>query len=163
MFSPHGHGGSSERRHTITTVGSEGLMGLVGNDWSPLGADLATHDKPKLERHCADAQRSACARARSGRMSQTHATSTNGEFVSTGRYECDTLPNPITPVRTRPGVCAITVKPPAAIAALVTSVAFVKARRFIVPVGLFRTSLALPSRALNARRHANVAHALFIS
>lgn len=55
-FNPHGHDGTGEQRHTITIAGSEGFMGLVGYDWSPLGVDLATHDKPKLERHCTDAQ-----------------------------------------------------------------------------------------------------------
>jgi predicted dehydrogenase len=53
-FNPHGHDGSGERRHTISIVGSGGLMGMVGYDWAPLGVDLATHDKPKLERHATD-------------------------------------------------------------------------------------------------------------
>jgi predicted dehydrogenase len=55
-FNPHGHDGSKETRHTITIVGSEGFMGLVGYDWAPLGVDLATHDSPKLERLATDAQ-----------------------------------------------------------------------------------------------------------
>jgi len=55
-FNPHGHDGSGEQRHTISFVGSGGFMGLVGYDWAPLGVDLATHAKPKLERHCPDAQ-----------------------------------------------------------------------------------------------------------
>ena len=55
-FNPHGHDGSGEQRHTITVVGSGGFMGLVGYDWAPLGVDLATHQKPKLERHVTDAQ-----------------------------------------------------------------------------------------------------------
>jgi predicted dehydrogenase len=55
-FNPHGHSGKDEQRHTITLVGSGGFMGLVGYDWEPLGVDLATHQQPKLERHCTDAQ-----------------------------------------------------------------------------------------------------------
>ncbi|MGI8605514.1 MAG: Gfo/Idh/MocA family protein [Verrucomicrobiales bacterium] len=55
-FNPHGHEGSGENRHTITVVGSSGFMGLVGYDWAPHGVDLATHEKPKLERHSTDAQ-----------------------------------------------------------------------------------------------------------
>lgn len=49
-FNPHGHGGSGETRHTIEIVGTKGYMGMVGYDWEPLGVDLATHDKPALER-----------------------------------------------------------------------------------------------------------------
>jgi predicted dehydrogenase len=55
-FNPHGHDGSQETRHTISIVGSEGFMGLVGYDWAPLGVDLATKDAPKLERYVKDAQ-----------------------------------------------------------------------------------------------------------
>lgn len=55
-FNPHGHDGSGEQRHTITIVGSGGFMGLVGYDWAPQGVDLATHEKPKLERHATDAK-----------------------------------------------------------------------------------------------------------
>jgi predicted dehydrogenase len=56
FFNPHGHDGSKEQRHTISVVGSRGYMGLVGYDWEPHGVDLATHDKPKLERHATDAK-----------------------------------------------------------------------------------------------------------
>jgi predicted dehydrogenase len=55
-FNPHGHDGSGEQRHTITIVGSGGFMGLVGYDWAPQGVDVATHEKPKLERHVTDAK-----------------------------------------------------------------------------------------------------------
>ena len=55
-FNPHGHDGSEETRHTISIVGNQGFMGLVGYDWAPLGVDLATKDSPKLERHVTDAQ-----------------------------------------------------------------------------------------------------------
>jgi predicted dehydrogenase len=55
FFNPHGHVGSKESRHTITIVGSEAGMGLVGYDWEPLGVDLATEKKPQYERHATDA------------------------------------------------------------------------------------------------------------
>ena len=41
-FNPHGHDGSKETRHTLSIVGSQGYLGLVGYDWAPLGVDLAT-------------------------------------------------------------------------------------------------------------------------
>ena len=55
-FNPHGHDGSGEQRHTITIVGSDGFMGLVGYDWAPQGVDLATHKEPRLARHVTDAE-----------------------------------------------------------------------------------------------------------
>ncbi len=55
-FNPHGHDGRNETRHTISIVGSEGFMGLVGYDWAPLGVDLATKESPTLQRHVTDAQ-----------------------------------------------------------------------------------------------------------
>ena len=55
-FNPHGHDGSEETRHTITIVGSQGFLGLVGYDWAPQGVDLATRDAPKLTRHATDAK-----------------------------------------------------------------------------------------------------------
>jgi len=55
-FNPHGHEGSKETRHTISIVGSQGFMGLVGYDWEPLGVDLATKDSPLMERHVTDPQ-----------------------------------------------------------------------------------------------------------
>ena len=55
-FNPYGHEGSGEQRHSITIVGSGGLMGLVGYDWAPQGVDLATHNQPKPERHATDAK-----------------------------------------------------------------------------------------------------------
>lgn len=53
-FNPHGHDGSGEQRHTISVVGSEGYMGMVGYDWAPLGVDVATHGQPKLQRYATD-------------------------------------------------------------------------------------------------------------
>jgi predicted dehydrogenase len=55
-FNPHGHDGRKETRHTISIVGSQGYMGLVGYDWAPLGVDLATRDAPELRRHVRDAK-----------------------------------------------------------------------------------------------------------
>ncbi len=54
-FNPHGHDGSRETRHTLTIVGSEGFLGLVGYDWAPLGVDLASRRSPELRRHATDA------------------------------------------------------------------------------------------------------------
>jgi predicted dehydrogenase len=55
-FNPHGHEGSQETRHTISLVGTEGCMGLVGYDWEPLAVDLATQSHPQYQRHVDDAQ-----------------------------------------------------------------------------------------------------------
>lgn len=54
-FNPHGHDGSKEQRHTLSIVGAQGFMGLVGYDWAPQGVDLATHHRPRPERHATDA------------------------------------------------------------------------------------------------------------
>lgn len=54
-FNPHGHDGSQETRHTISVVGSEGYMGMVGYDWAPQGVDFATKEAPKLARNSTDA------------------------------------------------------------------------------------------------------------
>jgi predicted dehydrogenase len=53
-FNPHGHDGSQEGRHTITIVGTQGSMGLVGYDWEPRGVDLATQAQPAYKRHATD-------------------------------------------------------------------------------------------------------------
>jgi predicted dehydrogenase len=55
-FNPHGHEGSGEQRHTITIVGTDGFMGMVGYDWAPQGVDLATKEQPQVVRHVPDAQ-----------------------------------------------------------------------------------------------------------
>ena len=54
-FNPHGHEGREETRHTISVVGTQGSMGLVGYDWEPRGVDLATREQPKFQRHATDA------------------------------------------------------------------------------------------------------------
>ena len=43
-FDPYGHEGKGQQQHTISIVGTDGIMGLVGYDWAPLGVDLATSD-----------------------------------------------------------------------------------------------------------------------
>ncbi len=55
-FNPHGHDGRGEQRHTISIVGSKGIMGLVGYDWAPRAVDLATDAHREYERHAADAR-----------------------------------------------------------------------------------------------------------
>jgi predicted dehydrogenase len=55
-FNPHGHDGRNENRHTISIVGSRGIMGLVGNDWEPRAVELATQDRPQYTRHATDAR-----------------------------------------------------------------------------------------------------------
>lgn len=53
-FNPHGHDGSQEIRHTVSIVGTQGSMGLVGYDWDPQGVDVATEDRPGYVRHAID-------------------------------------------------------------------------------------------------------------
>jgi len=55
-FNPHGHDGSGERRHTISVIGSDGFMGMVGYDWAPQGVDLATQKDRNLKRFVPDAE-----------------------------------------------------------------------------------------------------------
>jgi len=56
FFNPHGHEGRNETRHTISVVGSQGYMGLVGYDWEPLGVDVATEQSPQVERSVTDSE-----------------------------------------------------------------------------------------------------------
>jgi predicted dehydrogenase len=49
-FDPHGHDGRELERHSISIVGKNGLMELVGYDWAPHGVDLATVDAPVPKR-----------------------------------------------------------------------------------------------------------------
>jgi len=48
-FNPAGHSGLGENRPTISIVGSDGAMNLVGYDWHPLGVELATTEHPESE------------------------------------------------------------------------------------------------------------------
>ena len=49
-FNPHGHEGRNEQRHTLSIVGTQGAMGLVGYDWEPGGVELATPQNPEFKR-----------------------------------------------------------------------------------------------------------------
>src|SRR5438093_995967 len=63
-------------------------------------------------------------------MSHRLTTSTNGDFVNTGKYELETLPHPITPVRMRPALSAAAARnAPDATTALPRSVVLAKLRR----------------------------------
>lgn len=53
-FNPHGHDGSKEQRHSITIVGTAGLLGLVGYDWDPRGVDVATAKEPVFKRQATE-------------------------------------------------------------------------------------------------------------
>lgn len=55
-FNPNGHDGSQENRHTISIVGSQGSLGMVGYDWMPLGVDFATDESPNNKRFVTDAE-----------------------------------------------------------------------------------------------------------
>jgi len=55
-FNPNGHDGSKERRHTLSIIGSGGIMGLVGYDWAPQGVDVATRENPTFVRQATDAE-----------------------------------------------------------------------------------------------------------
>jgi predicted dehydrogenase len=53
-FNPAGHSGVGENRPTISIVGSDGAMNLIGYDWHPLGVELATTSHPELETSVTD-------------------------------------------------------------------------------------------------------------
>ena len=53
-FSPKGHFQNEEQQHTVSIVGTDGIMGLVGYDWDPRGVDLASRAKPELKRYAID-------------------------------------------------------------------------------------------------------------
>ena len=54
-FNPNGHDGSLENRHTVSIIGNNGFLGMVGYDWKPLGVDLGTCENPTLKRFATDA------------------------------------------------------------------------------------------------------------
>ncbi len=74
-FNPHGHDGSDERRHTLSIIGTEGRMGLVGYDWDPQGVDLATKKQPTYQRNATD----------KGDYVWQMGASLAAEFLATGR------------------------------------------------------------------------------
>jgi len=53
-FNPAGHSGQGENRPTISIVGSDGAMNLIGYDWHPLGVELATTAHPEVETFVTD-------------------------------------------------------------------------------------------------------------
>jgi predicted dehydrogenase len=55
-FDPHGHDGSELERPSISIVGTQGCLELVGYDWAPHGVDVATVKQPVPKRHASDAQ-----------------------------------------------------------------------------------------------------------
>ena len=55
-FNPHGHRGKDETRYTVSIIGTEGFMGLVGCDWEPQGVDVATRTQPSVTRAAIDAK-----------------------------------------------------------------------------------------------------------
>src|SRR5580765_411665 len=63
-------------------------------------------------------------------MSHRLTTSAKGLLVRTGKYELDTLPHPMTPVRIRFGSSPRTDRTPDATAAPASTVVFVNSRRF---------------------------------
>ena len=50
-FHPHDDKSGEETRETLSIIGSEGTMGLVGYDWDPRAVDLATLEAPSTRRH----------------------------------------------------------------------------------------------------------------
>jgi predicted dehydrogenase len=49
-FDPYGHEGTGQERPTVSIIGSEGNMHLVGYDWAPHGVDMATVSHEKTQR-----------------------------------------------------------------------------------------------------------------
>ncbi len=55
-FDPYGHEGTGQERPTVSIVGSEGNMHMIGYDWHPLGVDMATVAHEKTERFVTDSK-----------------------------------------------------------------------------------------------------------
>ena len=55
-FDPYGHGGTGQERPTISVIGSEGNMHMVGYDWMPFGVDMATTQNEKTQRFVTDSK-----------------------------------------------------------------------------------------------------------
>ena len=53
-FNPHGHEGKGATRPTLSIVGSQGAMGLIGYDWEPQGVELSTMDSPQATLYATD-------------------------------------------------------------------------------------------------------------
>lgn len=55
-FDPYGHEGTGQERPTISVVGSEGNMHMIGYDWKPFGVDMATVQHEKTQRFETDSK-----------------------------------------------------------------------------------------------------------
>lgn len=53
-FDPYGHAGTGQERPTISIVGSEGNMHMIGYDWKPSAVDMATKDQHETKRFATD-------------------------------------------------------------------------------------------------------------
>jgi predicted dehydrogenase len=48
-YDPHGHEGYGQTKATISLVGKEGNMHMIGYDWAPVGVELTTKESQKTE------------------------------------------------------------------------------------------------------------------
>lgn len=55
-FDPYGHAGTGQERPTISLVGSEGNMHMIGYDWMPFGVDMATTADERTQRFATDSR-----------------------------------------------------------------------------------------------------------
>jgi predicted dehydrogenase len=53
-FDPYGHQGTGQEKPTVSIVGKQGSMHLIGYDWMPFGVDMATIDHEESERFATD-------------------------------------------------------------------------------------------------------------
>jgi len=74
-FDPYGHAGTGQDRPTISIVGSEGNMHMIGYDWSPFGVDIQTKSNEKTRREATDA----------GGYVWEEGASTICEYLATGK------------------------------------------------------------------------------
>ncbi|WP_436416048.1 Gfo/Idh/MocA family protein [Petrimonas sp.] len=49
-FDPYGHEGTGQERPTISVMGREGNIHMIGYDWKPFGVDMATTDHEETRR-----------------------------------------------------------------------------------------------------------------
>jgi predicted dehydrogenase len=54
-FTPREHDDTEQDHHTLSLIGLSGSMHLCGYDWAPHAVDLATRDRPQLQRCAAGA------------------------------------------------------------------------------------------------------------
>ena len=53
-YDPYGHGGTGQELPTITVLGTQGNMRLIGYDWMPFGVDMTTTSDEKTQRYSTD-------------------------------------------------------------------------------------------------------------